>query len=119
MSTKPSYSELTHQIEALNMEFRRLKAAEEVFHRQNDSLKALHDTSLGLIEKLDKEELLENILERAASLSGTRHGYIYLLEPDETKMQMKMGMGFFKSRCGGCYPESPGQVYPCCSEQEH
>lgn len=82
------------------MEFKRLKAAEEVFHRQNDSLKALHDTSLGLIEKLDKEELLENMLERAASLSGTQHGYIYLLEPDEKKLQMKMGMGFFKSQLG-------------------
>ena len=34
-----------------------------------------------LIDTLDKEELLESILERAASLSGTAHGYIYLLEP--------------------------------------
>ena len=82
------------------MEFKRLKAAEEVFHRQNDSLKALHDTSLGLIAKLDKEELLENILERAASLSGTMHGYIYLLEPDGMQMQMKVGMGFFKGQLG-------------------
>ena len=100
MLIKPSYSELSQQIEALNMEFKRLKAAEIVFHRQNVSLKALHDTSLGLIEKLDKEELLENILERAASLSATRHGYIYLLEADEEKMQMKVGMGFFKSQLG-------------------
>ncbi len=66
-----SYADLTQQIEALNLEFKRLKAAEGVFHRQNESLKALHDTSLSLIEKLDKEELLENILERAASLSDT------------------------------------------------
>lgn len=100
MSNQPSYADLEQQIEALNMEFKRLKAAEQVFHRQNDSLKALHDTSLSLLAKLDKEELLENILERAAALSDTRHGYIYLLEPDGRQMQMKMGMGFFKSQLG-------------------
>ncbi len=45
---------------------------------------ALHETSLGLIDRLDKEELLEVILYRAARLSGTENGYIYLLEPGET-----------------------------------
>lgn len=100
MTFKPSYSDLTHQIENLNLEFKRLKAAEAVFHRQNASLKALHDTSLGLLDRLDKEELLENILERAASLSNTAHGYIYLLTPGEKTMTMKMGMGFFKSQLG-------------------
>jgi len=59
MTTQLSYADLTQQIESLNLEFKRLKAAEGVFHRQNQSLKALHDTSLGLIEKLDKEELLD------------------------------------------------------------
>ncbi len=100
MSTGPSYTDLTEQIEALNLEFKRLKAAEEVFHRRNESLKALHDTSLALIDKLDKEELLENILERAALLSGTTHGYIYLLETPGEEMEMKMGMGFFRSQLG-------------------
>ncbi len=100
MNIRPSYADLEQQIEALNMEFKRLKAAEQVFHRQNDSLKALHDTSLSLLAKLDKDELLENILERAAALSDTRHGYIYLLEPDGRQMQMKMGMGFFKGQLG-------------------
>jgi actin-related protein len=79
MDTKIPYSELKKQNEVLILESKRLKAAEQIFHRQNVSLKALHQTSLGLIDKLDKEELLENILERAASLSGTAHGYIYLL----------------------------------------
>ena len=100
MSNQLSYADLTQQIEALNLEFKRLKAAEGVFHRQNKSLKALHDTSLGLIEKLDKEELLENILERAASISDTAHGYIYLLEPERKRMQMMMGMGLFKIQLG-------------------
>ena len=97
---KPSYTQLVRQNIALSKESKRLKAAEKIFHRQNVSLRALHETSLGLIDKLDKEELLENILERAASLSGTAHGYIYLPVPGEKQMQMRVGMGFFKGQLG-------------------
>jgi PAS domain S-box-containing protein len=100
MDVKPSYVELVRQNTALHQESQHLKAAEKAFHRQNDYLKTLHETSLGLIDKLDKEELLENILERAASLSGTTHGFIYLLEPREKELQMQVGMGFFKSQLG-------------------
>jgi PAS domain S-box-containing protein len=100
MTDKPSYDELERQVRTLAGEFRRLKVAEEAFYRQNAYLKALHETSLGLIDKLDKEELLENILERAASLTGTAHGYIYFLEPGEEQLQMQVGMGFFKSQLG-------------------
>lgn len=100
MDNKPSYTELERQIKRLRLESSRLKAAEETFNRQNESLKALHETSLVLIDTLDKEELLENILERAASLSGTAHGYIYLLKPCETLMEMKVGMGFLKVSWG-------------------
>lgn len=99
MATMP-YSKLVARIEALQSESQRLRMAEAAIHRQNASLKALHETSLALIAKLDKEELLENILERAASLSGTTHGYIYLLEPDQDFMQMVVGKGFFKSQLG-------------------
>ena len=77
-----------------------LSATEEALRRQNEYLTALHETSLGLIDRLDQEELLEAILLRAARLSGTEHGYIYLLEPGDTQMQMRVGMGFFKSQLG-------------------
>ncbi len=100
MDTISSNNELVARIEALQLEAQRLRLAEEAFHRQNASLKALHETSLSLIAKLDKEELLENILERAASLSGTTHGYIYLLDADQEFMTMVVGKGFFKSQLG-------------------
>jgi PAS domain S-box-containing protein len=77
-----------------------LKEAVALLRRQNEYLTALHETSLGLIDRLDKEELLEAILLRAARLSGTEHGYIYLLEPGDEEMQMQVGMGFFKSQLG-------------------
>ena len=100
MNEKPTYDQLLQKNKILQRECNRLMAAEDTFYRQNASLQALHETSLGLIDKLDKEELLENILEQAASLSGTAHGYIYLLGADEKHLQMKVGMGFFKSQLG-------------------
>ena len=100
MTENPSYSDLKRQNLALSLESQRCKVAEETFHRQNAYLKALHETSLILIDKIDKEELLENILERATSLTDTEHGYIYLLEPGAGQMQMRVGMGFFKSQLG-------------------
>ncbi len=100
MDSKPRCNQLQNRVKELQEEAERLRAAEAAFHRQNASLKALHETSLGLIAKLDKEELLEIILERAGALSGTTHGYIYLLEPGQDTMQMVVGKGFFKSQLG-------------------
>ncbi|MGD8650888.1 MAG: hypothetical protein PVI96_06450, partial [Desulfobacterales bacterium] len=53
----------------LEQEIQALREVEAALHRQNEYLTALHETSLGLIDRLDKEELLEAILERAARLS--------------------------------------------------
>ncbi|MFO7713760.1 PAS domain S-box protein [Desulfosarcina sp.] len=73
---------------------------DQTVQRQNASLRALHETALGLLDKIDKEELLETIIERAADLTGTEHGYIYLLEPKSNVMQMRVGKGFFTGQLG-------------------
>jgi hypothetical protein len=54
---------------ALDKELRDVRRAEETQRRQNEYLTVLHETSLGLIDHLDKEELLEAVLQRAARLS--------------------------------------------------
>lgn len=92
--------EWVSQIERLEQEIQKLRAEAKSLRRKNEHLTALHETSLGLIDRLDKEELLEAILHRAARLSGTENGYIYLLEPGESEMQMRVGMGFFKGQLG-------------------
>jgi PAS domain S-box-containing protein len=93
-------NDLQRRCEALERQTRRLEAAIAGARRRNEYLSALHETSLGLIDRLDKEELLEAVLLRAATLAGTEHGYIYLLEPDGSAMQMRVGMGFFKGQIG-------------------
>ena len=92
---------------AAELELDRLREDLSALRRQNEYLSALHETSLGLIDRLDKEELLEAVLQRAALLTDTEHGYIYLLEPDAHVMQMRVGMGFFKSQIG--LRVSPGE----------
>jgi PAS domain S-box-containing protein len=77
-----------------------LAAADPAVQRQNASLRALHETALGLLDKIDKEELLETIIERAAAITGTEHGYIYLLDPDRQMMRMRVGKGFFSGQLG-------------------
>jgi PAS domain S-box-containing protein len=99
-SEHQSNEELLLRLQQLQEETHALRKAEAALRRQNEYLTALHETSLGLINRLDKEELLEAILLRAARLSGTEHGYIYLLEPDDEEMQMRVGMGFFKKQLG-------------------
>jgi PAS domain S-box-containing protein len=86
--------------DALSAELGRLRASERLLARQNEYLAALHETALRLIDRLDKEELLEAILHRAAMLTGTGHGYIYLLDPEADEMVMQVGMGFFSGQLG-------------------
>jgi PAS domain S-box-containing protein len=97
---RPIKKNLDQRINELEQESKEFRQAVAAVRRQNEYLTALHETSLGLIDRLDKEELLENILQRAALLTGTEHGYIYLLESGDTEMQMQVGMGFFKSQLG-------------------
>jgi PAS domain S-box-containing protein len=97
---KPTYEALEQRAGELEREIYKVKQIEANLRRQNEYLTALHETSLALIDHLDKEELLEAVLQRAARLTGTEHGYIYLHEPGESEIQMQVGMGFFKSQLG-------------------
>jgi PAS domain S-box-containing protein len=89
-----------HRSQRLEKEIQDLKEVQKTLRRKIEHLTALHETSLGLIDRLDKEELLEVILNRAAKLSGMENGYIYLLESEDSEMQMRVGMGFFKGQLG-------------------
>ena len=72
------------------------KRVEEALRQQNQYLETLHETTLGLIERLDPTSLLRGILERAAALVGTAHGYIYLEDPGDGKLEMRLGAGLFE-----------------------
>jgi signal transduction histidine kinase/DNA-binding response OmpR family regulator/HPt (histidine-containing phosphotransfer) domain-containing protein/PAS domain-containing protein len=76
------------------------KRAEEALQQQNEYLAALHATTLGLISRLDLNELLQAIVTRAGQLLGTPHGFIFLLEPGEKEIEQKVGVGIFAEAIG-------------------
>lgn len=76
------------------------KHTEEALRRRNDELAFLHETTLGLINRLDVNSLLEAILARAVTLMGAEHGYIYIVEPGDDEIVIKIGMGMFADRIG-------------------
>jgi len=84
------------------------KRAEETLRRQHAYLAALQETTLGLVGRLELTGLLETIVTRAGELMGTRHGYIFLLEPGGTEMRMHVGTGTYHSFIG--YRLKPGQA---------
>ena len=100
MVDQASYETLSREVAALKAQSERLLAAEGAVQRNNEYLTALHETALGLIDKLDTQELLQTILERAVALARTRHGYIYLCGPDDSYMEIRVGMGFFSGQLG-------------------
>jgi signal transduction histidine kinase len=76
------------------------QAAAETLRRQNEYLAALHETTLGLISRLDVNDLLEALIERAGQMLDTPHGYIYLSEQDESELSRRIGVGIFSESIG-------------------
>lgn len=77
-----------------------LEDAQDSLRAQNQYLVALHETTLGLMRRLNIEELLSNIISRAAELIGTEHGYVHLEEPDGSALQMRVGIGAYQAFVG-------------------
>ncbi|MCS3743379.1 MULTISPECIES: adenylate/guanylate cyclase domain-containing protein [unclassified Rhizobium] len=71
------------------------------FRRQSEYLAALHDTSLGLIARLDLTELLSDLTTRAAGLLGTEHGYVYLVDQAGEVLQRMVGVGVYTGQAAG------------------
>ncbi len=86
------------------------KRAEQELGKQNQYLTALHETGLALMNRLELADLLENIVVRAAALAGTSHGYICLLEPGETELAVRVGVGLFSKLVGQRIQRGQGLV---------
>ncbi|MCX5970490.1 MAG: PAS domain-containing protein, partial [Coprothermobacterota bacterium] len=76
------------------------KRAEGWLQRQNSYLEALNEMTLGVIKRLELDELLEVILSRACRLAGTEHGYIYLVSPDGETIEVRAGLGVYTQYLG-------------------
>jgi len=67
--------------------------AEGALHRRNQFLLALQQTTLELLSQLELQTLLENIVQRAASLVNTSSGFLDLVDSDSGLLKPHIGMG--------------------------
>ena len=99
-----TFNSMTTQLkESLDdLDRRRLEqqASAETLRHQNEYLAALHETTLGLISRLELSDLLEALIARAGHLLDTTHGYIYLTDKKQDKLQRRVGVGIFSESIG-------------------
>lgn len=79
------------------LELRERLRAEEKLQKQARYLTALHDTTFGLLDRLELNPLLESILDRVSELLETPHVGIDLLSPDGISLRQEVGKGIFKN----------------------
>ena len=83
-------------IVALVTDITRQKEAEAEVRHLNAVVSSLHDTALGIMNRLDYMDLLEAIVKRAVKLARARDGYIYILNEEKDAMEMKIGVGRYE-----------------------
>lgn len=74
------------------------RQADSELRQQNEYLGALYDTTLGIISRLDVDELLETIVERAEKLLSASFGWVYLVEGEQ--LNLCLGTGAFNPYVG-------------------
>ncbi len=68
--------------------------------RLNKYFSALHETALGLLRRLDVNELLRSLVSRAAQLTEAPYGFVYLLDDQKAALECKVGVGAFAEEIG-------------------
>ncbi|MHC4180266.1 MAG: GAF domain-containing protein, partial [Planctomycetota bacterium] len=76
--------------------------AQEKLRRQAEYLAALNETTLGIISRLELDELLQALITRAGQLLDAPHGFIYLADEDEDEdeIRRKVGVGVYEQSVG-------------------
>lgn len=76
------------------------KQNEAILQQQNEYFTALHETTLGMISRLDLHELLETLVQRVGQLFDTPHGFVALVNNNATFIEIKVGLGLFEGLIG-------------------
>ena len=96
-----AFNELVRQTDQqqlrLENDLKRHKRADEHLQRQNEYLQALHETTLGMIKRLDVVSLLQAIVTRSGRLVGTEHCFLYLVNSAGTELDMAYQSGIYDS----------------------
>ncbi len=74
--------------------------AQEKLRQQAEYLAALNETTLGIISRLELDELLQAVITRAGQLLDAPHGFIYLADENESEIRRKVGVGVYEQSVG-------------------
>lgn len=77
-----------------------LKRMEAVLQHQSQYISSVHETTLGIINRLDTQDLLNPILAQACALTGVTDGFIYMVEPSGQEMKLSVGVGRISDLAG-------------------
>ncbi len=89
------------EVEAqLRQELMERERREETLQRINAALDALNATTTGLLNRLDTQGLLSEILQRAAVLMKTPHGFLFVVEPEAQELVLRVGIGRYAEYVG-------------------
>jgi len=100
-------TENDRQREKLLIDLERREQIDSQLHRQNEYLHALHETTLGLIKRLDVASVLQAIVVRSGRLVGTEHCFLYLVSSSGTELNMVCQSGIYDSLVH--HPVKPGE----------
>jgi len=92
--------------------------AEERLQKQAEYLTVLHDTALGLVNRLELNPLLESILTRASQMLETPHVALNLVLPDESALRQELGYGLFVEFDGVLTSRDSGAVGKAWAREE-
>jgi PAS domain S-box-containing protein len=67
----------------------------ETLNARNRELATLHETAVGLLERIELDRVLSAIVESASRIADTPDAYLYLRESDESALRMRVGLGEF------------------------
>lgn len=102
-----THEELLASEEELRQQFDELLSRDEAIRSQNYLLHSLHETSVGLMQHLGQDDILQKILHYATELTETANGFILRLEQ---KKNIKM---FLQSHGLGIHEATIGMRIPC------
>jgi len=85
--------ELQNAIDQLMDQMEKRKQVEADLKKKNEYLAALHETSLGIFNRLDLSQVLETIINRASILTKIPDGFIHIYDRTEDVLEIKVACG--------------------------
>ena len=94
----------------VDMDITERNRAESALRRQNSYLEALHETTLGLMRRMDLTELFQAIVTRATRFSFADEGWIAIYDPLRDDFEFKAAIGPIASRIGARFGPGIGII---------